>query len=213
MPRTRGSRNADHDEKRRELALRVARAVQARPGQHQSLRELAERAEVPVNTLRHYFADRAGAVAAGLRALEAEGAPYLRFVQALEAQPPAAALELLLAQVVAGWPRGLGAAHATGLAEGLGQADVGPAYLQGLFEPTLQGLEALFQAWIDRGALRPHPPRVSALAWLGPAVLVLLHQQDLGGARCRPLDLDAWARAHNQAWLRAFGLDEPSGPR
>jgi Ca-activated chloride channel family protein len=44
-----------------------------------------------------------------------------------------------------------------------------------------------------------------------PVVLGLLHQEGLSGARCRPLDLDAFLEDHLQHFLAAFAVHAPSG--
>jgi hypothetical protein len=39
---------------------------------------------------------------------------------------------------------------------------------------------------------------------LSPVVLGLLHQDSLGGAQCRPLELPRFLETHVDAFLRAF---------
>lgn len=205
MARTPGSRNADHGVKREALAKTVFRVLTDTPAARPSLRELASGAGVPVNTLVHYFGDRSSAVAAGFEAITDDGQPHLDRLAALGERSPADGLAAFLSELGAGWAGPLSAAHTAGFAEGFGNPRVGPAYLQGLFEPTLQGLESLLLRWQERGALPPGDVRTAALAFLAPALLVLMHQHDLGGAACRPLDFDAWAAAHLEGWLRGWG--------
>jgi hypothetical protein len=73
-----------------------------------------------------------------------------------------------------------------------------------LLEPMLQVGELFLQRHIDLGELQPCDVRQAALMLQGPLVLGLLHQENLSGARCRPLDLDAFINAHVEAFLRAF---------
>jgi hypothetical protein len=46
--------------------------------------------------------------------------------------------------------------------------------------------------------------RVAALALVAPIVLGALHQSKLGGSETRPLDIDAFANQHADAFIRAW---------
>ena len=73
-----------------------------------------------------------------------------------------------------------------------------------LLEPLLQAGEQHLQRHLDAGQLAPCDVRRAALTLQGPLVLGLLHQDNLSGDGCRPLDLDAFIDAHVDAFLRAF---------
>ena len=52
----------------------------------------------------------------------------------------------------------------------------------------------------------------AALALVGPVVLALLHQVDLLGSACRPLDIDAFIEVHIQGWLEGHRTRRGFGP-
>lgn len=56
----------------------------------------------------------------------------------------------------------------------------------------------------DKGAVEAGL-RVAALAYLSPLLVALLHQHDLAGVTCRPLDLEAFLAAHTSRFVRAYG--------
>ncbi|NJO12111.1 MAG: hypothetical protein HC872_00060 [Gammaproteobacteria bacterium] len=101
-----------------------------------------------------------------------------------------------LQEIATGWHRGVGAVHAVGLTEGLKSDKAGLSYLLDVLEPTLQALEARLQVHIDRGEMRAADTRHAALWLLSPVLLALLHQHELGGTRCRPLDVEALLQEH-----------------
>ena len=41
---------------------------------------------------------------------------------------------------------------------------------------------------------------------MGPVILALLHQNELYGSRCRPLELEAYLDAHVDGWLRGYAV-------
>lgn len=57
-------------------------------------------------------------------------------------------------------------------------------------------------AW--RGDLSIDDVRHASLMSLSPVVFALLHQDNLSGARCRPLELPRFFETHVDAFLRAF---------
>ncbi len=46
--------------------------------------------------------------------------------------------------------------------------------------------------------------RAAALAFLSPVIVALLHQHDLSGARCRPLDIPALLERHVERFVEAY---------
>lgn len=201
MARTPGSPNEDHEQKRIALLRALLPHLLVATPERPSLRDLARAAGVQPNTLRHYFGDRDGVVVAVLEQSRRDGAPWIAAVGSFAALEPRQALRTYLGWLVLGWTDGaLGGLHGGGLAEALGSAAVGPAYVTAVLEPTLAALEDLLGAWVARGALPALDRRAAALALLAPALVVLLHQRQLGGAGCRPLDLEAWLDAHLAGW-------------
>lgn len=208
MSRPAGARNADYAETKARLAARLAERLLASGGPEASLRELAAAADVSVPTLRHYFEDRSGAIAAALASIGAAGAPWMAHTRDPGPGDARASLQAWGQLFVVGWRQaGVGRMQQAGLAAGLGESALGPAYLEALLEPVQQALEGRVEALQARGDLREGPPRLAALQLLAPMVLALLHQDALGGSRCRPLDVDPFVPAHIDAWLRAWGVE------
>lgn len=210
MGRSAGSKNPGHDDKRRALAAAVIpRLLELGPAA--SLRELATAAEVSVPTLRHYFDDRDGVVTAAMGEMLRQGRPHL----ADTAKPRRglrSSLMAMMRSLLEGWRQfGVGRIYGTGLALGLHHEVLGPAYVQQLLEPLLQAVEARLEQHRQWGELGDHELRFAALAVVSPVVLALLHQDGLGGQACRPLDIDAFVRAHVDAFVRAYGTPTAAG--
>jgi AcrR family transcriptional regulator len=212
MARPPGTRNADFERTRAELVRRVRARVLQPDGARVSFRELASAAGVGTTTLRHYFGTRNGALRAVLDDTHAEGAQYLLVVTKAPTQPLRESLSALCSLVLLGMQRGVGVVHAFGLAAGLQEPELGPAYLDRVLEPTLQAFEAHLAHHLARGALRADIDlRLAALQLLSPLLLAALHQHELGGAQCRPLALEAILAPHLDAWLRAWAAS-PAAP-
>jgi AcrR family transcriptional regulator len=169
-----------------------------------SFRELAEAADVTPSTLRHYFADRSGLMRAVFERLHRSGLAYLAEGASADRGGVAEALRWFLAYLRIGWERGVGRAHALGLAEGLGTRTLGEAYLGHLLEPTLQAAEARIARHVAQGELGRCDIRQAALELVAPVVLALLHQGPLGGCEVRRLDVDAFLEEHVARFLRAY---------
>lgn len=206
VARAAGTRNADFGSSRAELVRRMRAHLLGEGGANASFRELATAAGVSPATLRHYFATRTGAISAVLEAVYEEGAPYLLLVTRPPTVPLTESLTFLCSMVVSGLSQELGAVHALGLAAGLTDPDLGPAYLDRVLEPTQQAFEAHLAHHLASGALREGTDlRLAALQLLSPLVIAVLHQKKLGGTRCRPLDVQAIVAPHVAAFVRAWG--------
>lgn len=209
-----GSKNPGHDEKRRALAAAVIpRLLELGPAT--SLRELAAAAAVSVPTLRHYFDDRDGVVVAAMGEMLRQGEPHLAATRRpLRRGGLRASLMAMLRALLEGWRDfGVGQLYGTGLAMGLHHGVLGPAYVEQLLEPLLQAVEARLAQHRSWGELGDHDIRFAALALASPVVLALLHQHGLGGQACRPLDLEAFVRAHVDGFVRAYGTRPPVGAK
>lgn len=201
-----GTRNADFGAKRDALVGRARDRLMEPRGAEASFRELARAAGVGTPTLRHYFGDRDGIVTAVLERVAAEGARYLALVAAPPSAPLEPSLRFLLGMVVRGHASGVGRVHALGLTAGLAHEGLGPKYLDHVLEPTLQAFEAHLAHHAASGALREGADlRLAALTLVAPVLLGGLHQHELGGTKCRPLDLEAVIGPHLEAWLRGWG--------
>jgi AcrR family transcriptional regulator len=209
VARPAGARNKDFDERRAALARALWDALVAL-GPGASLRDLAAHVDATPRTLKHYFGDRAGTFAAAAGDMRARGRAFMDLGAVPMGTDARASLITSVQMLTGAWVQfGVGRAQAVGLGEGLVAEDRGPVYVAELLEPVVDTYERLIAALMERGDLPPvQDLRVAALALIGPVFVALLHQDTLGGVRCRPLDLDAFVPAHVDGWLRGYG---PSG--
>ncbi len=169
-----------------------------------SFRELARAIGVTVPTLRHYFGDRDGVIVAAFDAMMRDGQEHVHAVAQAELGEVEESLAWFTKYFVQGWRQfGVGRLFGGALAISLGSKVRGPAYVNAILEPTLQALEARLAVHGDRGELAVADPRYAALALLSPVILALLHQDQLHGDTCRPLDIDDFIRSHIRHFLRA----------
>jgi len=206
MGRPVGSRNPDYEERRSQLALAASRALIDADGLPTSLSHVAREVGVSVPTLRHYFGDHDGVVQAAFDAVRRQGQVHIDALRDPGSLALADSVAMFVAELERGWSFGLGEVFATGLTHGLRHGSRGPAMLESLVEPTLQALEARLQVHADRGELRDGADlRAAALALFAPAFVARLHQHELGGRACRPLEQPVFDTAHLEAWLRGWG--------
>ena len=195
----------DYDQQRAALARRVREALTVDEGIHASLRELATSAGTSVATLKHYFGDRDGLMQGVMESQRADGAPFLAMAaQARPGDVRASLLHFLKGLSMAWVKHGVGKMYASTLALGLGSKAVGPAFVNHVLEPMLQTGESLLRQHQERGEVVIDDVRHASLMLLSPVVFGLLHQDSLGGAQCRPLDLPRFLETHVDAFLRAF---------
>ncbi len=205
MARTRGSRNADYEAQRTTLARRVREAIAGEVGLNASFRELAGAADTSVATLKHYFGDREGLLRGVMENMRADAAPYLAISAQVRLGDVRASLRAFLKSLGSAWfKHGVGKMYGATLALGLGSKAVGPSYVTHVLEPLLQTGETLLRQHVEHGDLVIADVRHASLTLLSPVVFALLHQDNLGGARCRPLDLPRFLETHVDAFLRAF---------
>jgi AcrR family transcriptional regulator len=119
-----------------------------------SFRELAQSAGVSVPTLKHYFEDREGVIAAALEHARKLGAPYLLMMTRPPDGPLRESVLGTMRFLAMGWPMGLDKCHAMGLAQGLEEPRLGPAYVNEVLEPTTQAFEARLAHFAARGELK-----------------------------------------------------------
>lgn len=206
MARTAGSRNTQYDDKRTALIVKARERLELQSGASPSFRELALACGVSVPTLRHYFGDRETLIRAVFAHYLLGGQRHLDRARQAEPGNLGDMLRGVLNRIAQGWTQGhVGALHRIGLSEGLRNPNTALAYLLDVLEPTLQALEERLTAYRDLGTIREDTlPRHAALALLSPIVLALLHQIDLGGTRCRPLELPALIDQHVAMFVRAY---------
>ncbi len=211
MPRPKGSRDANHETKRRELLHRMTVRMMRREVVRPSMRELASSAQVSVPTLRHYFGGRGELMAAMLAECLRQGRQGLD-AQSRSDQPFAQSMQdyaLALVRALAA-PRDvrLGDVFAVSLAEGLLDPEVSRPALEFIIDPTLETLEARLRVHMARGEMIQTDARGAALMLLSPLLLASLHQDQLKGAAHRPLALEALAADLSAAFVRAYAAPE-----
>jgi AcrR family transcriptional regulator len=205
--RTYGAKNADHGAKRASMVAAIAPVVMRAAPDRPSLREMAKAAGVSVNNLRHYFGTREGVLEAVFESMGIAGEPYIRRAIGFTDLPAPLGLRRLLEEIVAAWtPDELGGLHRSGISEGLGSQELGPAYVTHLLEPTLAVVERMLEIWAERGEVEiaEDQVRAAALALMAPVILALLHQRGLGGERCRALDFAEFIETHVDGFLRGW---------
>jgi len=208
MGRPAGSRNEGYEERRAALAAAVVPRLTADDGPQSSLAELAAFAGVSVPTMKHYFGDRSGLVAAALRTMGRGGDPYIERTKSPSQPTFDGSMRDLARELAMAWRTfGVGRVFGAGLAVGIHDREAGPGMVDGVLEPLIQAIEARIAAHVERGDIDVHATeiRLCAIQFLSPLVVALLHQQELGGVACRPLDVDAFVEAHVDRFLRAWG--------
>ena len=189
MGRPRGTRNADYENRRRELAFRIFRCILEDAST--SLNAMAEQIGVSRPTLRHYFGDRDSAIRAALEEAAKIGRPHIESLRIPNTDNPVDGLRQALLRIVGGWRKfGVINIHHVGLKIGLEDDLTGNTYLTQILEPTLQAIEGLLNNLQERGSLEPHCTRLGAVSLLSPIILGLLHQDGLGGKELRPMVIE-----------------------
>jgi AcrR family transcriptional regulator len=213
MPRAKGVRNNNYDEKRTALLSRMAVRLMRREPGRPSLRQLASAAEVTVPTLQHYFGGRREVIRAILEACHRDGELRLK---ALESHPGPLEDSLrdyayaLIAAVQAPRPVKLGDLFAVSLAEGLLDRAIGAATVGEILDPSVEAVRKRLDGHIARGEMIQADTRAAALMLLSPLLLAVLHQQHMGGQSCNPVDLRDLADELCAAFFRAYRV-QPEG--
>lgn len=204
--RTRGALNQSHQQKRERILAKIHKDIANQGLESFGMRQFARSAGTSVNTLQHYFGTQHELTAALFERIHQSGSAYTQAVPLLARLPVKEALVELLSQIVGAWrPGALQHLHRLGIHLGLGDPKVGSLYIDNVLEPTLQAVETLLLAFQKSGALsKTMNPRFASLALMSPILLALLHQNDLEGRRCRPLDLNALVDAHAKAFVRGW---------
>lgn len=212
MPRPKGARDADHEEKRRELLRRMTVRMMRREVVRPSLRDLAAAAQVSMPTLRHYFGGRTELFDAVLAECLRQGRAGLD-AQSYSERPFAESIhDYALALVHAmSAPRDvrLGDVFAVSLAEGLLDRDLSHSALAHIVEPTLQTLERRLEHHMARGEMIQADARAAALMLLSPLLVACLHQDQMQGAALRPLALEPLAETLTESFIRAYAAPGP----
>ncbi|HEY9219363.1 MAG TPA: TetR/AcrR family transcriptional regulator [Phenylobacterium sp.] len=212
MPRPRGARDADYEAKRRALLRKMTQRITRREVARPSLRQLADSAGVSVPTLRHYFGDRTEVVEAMLDEYRRQGEERLKWVATPQGGFATSVRQFcysMIAGMTAPMAVRLGDVFAVGLAEGLLDPGIGPAALRHIVDPAVDACQARLQAHIDRGEMIATDTRAAALMLLSPLLVAVLHQDQMQGASCNPVDLYGLADTLSEAFVRAYGVAVP----
>lgn len=174
-----------------------------------SLRQLAEAAGVTIPTLRHYFGSRAEIVDAILEEYRRAGDARLKTV-ASEAAPFAESVQEFAQSLIRGMsasrPVRLGDVFAVSLAEGLLDPQIGASALRHIVDPAIEALQMRLSVHIARGEMIDTDTRAAALMLISPILIAVLHQDQMGGAACNPMDVDKAAASVASAFVRAYAV-------
>jgi AcrR family transcriptional regulator len=206
MARTAGARNRDYGHTRDALAARMADRVAVRSGHGApTLAELAAAARVSPPTLRHYFGDLDGALAAALEATGRGADRHLAAAADPGSTDVTSSVHDLVRLTVRSWrEHGVGAVMAAGMSLGLSHPALGPVHLTEQLDPVIDAAARRLGVHIGRGELPAMDTRIAALGLLAPVLVALLHQEHLGGRGASPLDVDAFADRHTDVMLAGW---------
>lgn len=204
MARKTGDRNRDFEHKRELILDALQKRLLGEDAPRITMNEMAIAAGVSLSSLRHHFGSRSELIAALLVRYGRMGKPYLAQVTVAPSQPVRESLPLLLKMILLGLRHGVLDVHAAGLAVGMRDPIVGPAYLQQILEPTLRAVETRLAHHVQLEELKPCDLRVAALSLISPLLLAAIHQHGLGGHNVRPLSLDALCDELASRFIRAY---------
>ncbi|MDS9468754.1 TetR/AcrR family transcriptional regulator C-terminal domain-containing protein [Paracoccus sp. MBLB3053] len=202
-----GTRNAGFEERRAELLARMRTRLMLRDAPRPALRELASEAGCSVSTLNHYFGKRDDILIAVFadsgRRGQGQFAATRQAGQDFETSIRDAAAMAWQALT----RHGVADALAMGMAEGMRNRQLGPAFIRTMFEPFVIALTERLDVHVARGQMRAVDTRMAALALASPLLLGTLHQSQLGGAHDYPLDGDAFLFHVIESFVRAYRAD------
>ncbi len=219
MSRPKGSRDADHEAKRRDLLTRMTLHMVRRDGARPSLRELAAAAEVSAPTLRHYFGDRTQTIDAVLAECLRRGRPGLDAQRATDKPFDLSIADYandLVRALTAPKTVRLGDVFAVSLAEGFLEPGLGPSTLTHIVDPTIEALQARLAQHVERGEMIATDLRAAAMVLVAPLLLACLHQQQLGGQTTSPMVMKTMVDDLVAAFVRAYattGVDATTRPK
>lgn len=204
MARKTGDRNRDFDQKREQILDALQGRLLSEDAPRITMHEMAAVAGCSLSSLRHHFGSRPNLYAALLARYGSVGKRYHDKLRAPVDQPLQESLAEFLRLLVIGLRRGVLDIHAVGLAVGMRDNVVGPAYLREILEPMLQAVEHRLAQHQRRGELQDVNLRIAALSLVSPLLMAALHQHGLFGHEVRPLSLDDLCAELLQTFLRAY---------
>lgn len=204
MPRKTGDRNRDFEQKREQILDSLQKRLLSEDAPRITMNEMAIAAGISLSSLRHHFGSRSEVIAALLGRYGLIGKQYHKQIMVPPSQPLRESLPLLLKMILMGLRHGVLDIHAVGLAVGMRDAIVGPAYLQQILEPTLRAVETRLEHHVQSGELQPCDLRIAALSLISPLLLAAIHQNGLGGHAVRALSLDQLCDELASRFIRAY---------
>lgn len=198
----RGRKRSPDFEIRRSALIAAAEARLSTPPDRPTFAILAEEAGVTVSTLKHYFGDRTRLVAAVLEEGAKRGQPFM----ARAAQPEGPfeeSVPRLLHFILDGHNHGrLGALHIIGLVEGAVAPNIiGTAYLDLVLNPAIEAAAKRLAAHQQRGEMMNCDPKLASTSLITPLVMLLFHQDYLGGRVTHPLSAREFVDRHAQSFV------------
>jgi AcrR family transcriptional regulator len=211
MVRTTGSKNRDFEATKHQLLVKLSRAVESEPDRLNSFNDLANASGVSRTTLRHYFENRDGLVAALIHFWAQLGPRREKEQRAL--QPAKIELGEMLHYLIRGWTSGLGQVFELGLRPSLKHQLLGPVFVSALLEPLFGRFEALLTQLPEFHSMTPLDAREASIELLSPVVMALMHQRSLFGDQCRALDVDSFTDRHLARFLAVWTETKKAKPK
>lgn len=186
-----GTKHEGHDDKRRLILRCMAALVFSAPGARPSFRQFAASAGVSEPTLRHYFKDRDGCVAAILEFFGQNG----QFVWRRLSQPArgpreavAETFEISRSGMMAG---GFIQAHTFGVVESAGNPRVAKVYRERILDPAI---EAIVSKIIATPGMTTDPREAGAISWaiFSPLLVLGLRRHFLSDIGHKDAETDAF---------------------
>jgi AcrR family transcriptional regulator len=205
MARKQGAKDRKHEERRQAMLSRIRDRLGQPGATHASWRELAAAADVGLATLAHYFGKREDVILALMEDYLAQGEEPLRILATAQ-EPFAVSIASALEHLAVGLRYGVSEALAVGLAEGLRQPRLGPAFIKTGLEPIVQALASRLSTHIERGEMREVNPRIASLQLSAPLVLAWLHQHELGGEADYPLEMKEVIAMLTNSFVAAYAV-------
>lgn len=198
-----GSRSKDYDDKRQKLLISAGQLFLEVPTQKLSLRQIAEGVGVTIPTLNHYFGGRDAIITSFLEHTWRSAQYHLNDA----AQPTGDLSDCIRSKlnnvVDAMLNYGLEKLHIFGMTEGIGNEILGPAYLNFFLEPTLQACEKWLRYYQLEGSVDADIElRFAAVALYSPLLILLMHQNQLGGLAVREASIEQFIEQHSKNFLK-----------
>ncbi len=186
-----GTKHEGHDEKRRLILRCMVATVFAAPANQPSFRQFAAAAGVSEPTLRHYFKDRDGCVAAILEYFGVNGQSVWRKLSEAASSPGDAVSETFGISRTGMMTGGFIQAHTFGVVESAGNPRLADVYRRKLLDPAVQ---AIADKILATPGMTNDPREASAVAWaiFSPLLVLGLRRHFLSDANTTDDETDGY---------------------